>query len=37
MTLSELSLFLEGSELIGRRALSPAALDTDALAIRIGA
>jgi transposase len=36
MTLSELALFLEGSELIGRRALSPAALDADALAIQIG-
>jgi transposase len=36
MTLSELALFLEGSELIGRRALSPAAISPDDLAFAIG-
>lgn len=33
LTLSELSLFLEGSELIGQKALSPPALDEKELAI----
>jgi transposase len=37
MTLSELALFLEGSELIGRRALSPAAISLNDLAFSIGA
>lgn len=37
MTLSELALFLEGSELIGRRALSPAAITQEDLAFKIGA
>ena len=37
MTLSELALFLEGSQLIGRHALSPPALLHDELAITIGA
>jgi transposase len=35
MTLSELALFLEGSELIGRRALSPPRLAQEELAITI--
>lgn len=35
MTLSEFALFLEGSELIGRRALSPAAISPDDLAFAI--
>jgi transposase len=35
LTLSELALFLEGSELIGRRSLSPPALTQEELAITI--
>lgn len=35
MTLSELALFLEGSELLGRRALSPAAISPADLAFTI--
>jgi transposase len=35
MTMSELALFLEGSELVGRRALSPAAITNEELAPRI--
>jgi len=33
MTMSELSLFLEGSQLVGRRALSPPALSREDLAV----
>jgi transposase len=33
MTMSELSLFLEGSELVGRRALSPPAITQEDLAV----
>ena len=36
MTMTELSLFLEGSELVGRRALSPPPLPLDDLAVGIG-
>jgi transposase len=35
MTLSELALFLEGAELLGRRALSPAPISTADLAFTI--
>lgn len=35
MTMSELSLFLEGSQLIGRRALSPPALTQEDLEVAI--
>jgi transposase len=37
MTMSELSLFLEGSEFVGRRSLSPSALTREELAPRIEA
>lgn len=35
MTMSELALFIEGSEYVGRRALSPAAITAEELAPRI--
>lgn len=35
LTMSELALFLEGSELVGRRALSPAAITHEELAPKI--
>lgn len=37
MTMTELSLFLEGSELVGRQSLSPPAITLDELAVGIGA
>ena len=36
LTMSELALFLEGSDLVGRRTLSPAAITAAELAPRIG-
>jgi len=35
MTVSELALFLEGAQCVGRRALSPAAITTEELAPKI--